>query len=38
MERHRIERIRHVTRRRMLTVETIDRLTPRMLRIHFQVQ
>lgn len=35
MERHRIERIRHVTRRRILTVETIDRLTPRMLRISF---
>ncbi len=35
MARHRIERIRHETRRRMLTVEKIDRLTPRMLRIHF---
>lgn len=35
MARHRIERIRHETRRRMLTVEAIDRLTPRMLRIHF---
>jgi NADPH-dependent ferric siderophore reductase len=35
MERHRIERIRHVTRRRMLTIETIERLTPRMVRINF---
>jgi NADPH-dependent ferric siderophore reductase len=35
MAPHHIERIRHETRRRSLTVETIDRLTPRMLRISF---
>ncbi len=35
MARHQIERIRHETRRRTLTVETITRLTPHMLRIGF---
>ena len=36
MTRHQIQRLRHETRRRTLTVATIDRLTPRMLRIGFQ--
>lgn len=30
-----IERIRHDTRRRTLTVETVERLTPHMVRICF---
>ena len=32
---HRTMRIRHSTRRRLLTVSDIDRLTPEMLRITF---
>lgn len=35
MIRHQIVRVRHETRRRTLTVETIETLTPRMLRIGF---
>lgn len=35
MAQHKIERIRHDTRRRSLTVETIEKLTPHMLRIGF---
>ncbi len=35
MARQHIERIRHETRRRILTVEVIDRLPPRMPRISF---
>ena len=35
MARHQIERIRHETRRRTLTVETAAKLTPNMLRISF---
>jgi NADPH-dependent ferric siderophore reductase len=35
MERHRLARVRHETRRRTLTVSSIDRLTPRMLRLGF---
>ena len=35
MVRHQIERIRHETRRRTLTVQTVERLTPHMLRIGF---
>ncbi|MCX5495073.1 siderophore-interacting protein [Kaistia dalseonensis] len=34
-EPHAIRRMRHETRRRLLTVMAVDRLTPRMLRIHF---
>jgi NADPH-dependent ferric siderophore reductase len=35
MVRHQIERIRHETRRRTLTVQTVVKLTPHMLRIGF---
>ena len=35
MERHRIERIRHVTRRRSVTVTSVEQLTPRMRRVSF---
>ncbi|WP_267381530.1 MULTISPECIES: siderophore-interacting protein [unclassified Sphingomonas] len=35
MRERRIERVRHDTRRRSLTVETVVRLTPHMLRIGF---
>ena len=35
MARHQIERVRHDTRRRTLTVETVTKLTPQMLRIGF---
>ena len=35
MVRHKVERIRHETRRRTLTVETAVKLTPNMLRISF---
>ncbi len=35
MARHQVERIRHETRRRTLTVETAAKLTPNMLRISF---
>ncbi|WP_174292763.1 siderophore-interacting protein [Sphingomonas bacterium] len=35
LARHRIERVRHDTRRRTLTVDTVTRLTPHMLRIGF---
>ncbi len=35
MSGRRIERVRHDTRRRSLTVETVERLTPHMLRIGF---
>ena len=34
--RHKIERVRHDTRRRILTVETVVSLTPHMLRIGFK--
>ena len=33
--RHQITRLRHETRRRRLTVAQIERLTPNMLRLHF---
>ena len=35
MSRHQITRVRHETRRRMLTVDTVEQLTPKMLRIGF---
>ncbi len=35
MTRHRIERVRHDTRRRTLTVDSVAKLTPHMLRIGF---
>jgi len=35
MERHQTVRVRHETRRRILTVSSIDRITPRMLRLGF---
>lgn len=35
MTRHLIERIRHATRRRTVTVATLERLSPRMLRVGF---
>lgn len=35
MQRHQLQRIRHDVRRRVLTVSTLERLTPRMLRIGF---
>jgi NADPH-dependent ferric siderophore reductase len=35
LARHQTIRMRHETRRRTLTVETIEQLTPLMLRIHF---
>jgi len=35
MTRHQITRVRHETRRRSLTVDAIERLTPRMLRLGF---
>lgn len=35
MARHQITRVRHETRRRMLTVHTVEQLTPKMLRIGF---
>lgn len=34
-ERHAIQRVRHETRRRLLTVTAVDKLTPRMLRLQF---
>lgn len=34
MTRHKIQRVRHETRRRTLTVERIEELTPHMRRIH----
>lgn len=34
-ERHRIQRLRHETRRRVVTVSTVTRLTPKMLRVDF---
>ncbi len=38
MARHGIERVRHETRRRTLTVESTVRLTPNMLRISFTTE
>lgn len=35
MGEHRIKRVRHDTRRRLLTVDTVVRLTPHMVRIGF---
>jgi NADPH-dependent ferric siderophore reductase len=36
MRERRIERVRHDTRRRMLTVDTVARVTPHMVRVRFK--
>ena len=35
-ERHKITRLRHDARRRMLTLDASERLSPKMLRLHFR--